>query len=212
MCTRQLSDVMLPGSFIHLGDGLKQESGVMWKQQLAPWLIYPPPTPPPYLLLPPGHVSRLLGVERIGDAAHDEHVQLESLLLLLFLPLHFLQVLLLLVARHRRAGAGGSDSAAVAAVGPERPAAAAAVAAAAPAATAVSVGASARGESRSSAAVRGGRLLGLRRQDLVPFLLAGRRVQHAESLPGGGNWKVEKDADLQSQISGGVGEVGRWGG
>lgn len=120
-----------------------------------------------YLLLPSGHIRRLLCVERIGDAAHHKHIQLESLFLLLLLSLHLLQVLLLLVAAHRRAGAGGSAAAAPAAAGLEPSAA-------------VAVGGSARGQTGSSEALRGRHLFVLHLQDLIPFLLAGRRVQHAK--------------------------------
>ncbi len=50
-----------------------------------------------HLLLPPSHVGGLLGVERVGDAPQDEHINLKfdfSLLFLFLEPLALLPLLL----------------------------------------------------------------------------------------------------------------------
>lgn len=134
-----------------------------------------------YLLLPAGHVGGLLGVEGVGDAAHDEDVELQLLLPLLLLPLQPLQLVLLLLTGHRGAGAGGPRRAAAAPAGLQPPGAPTATGAAAAAAARALAGAAGR-EPR-----RGGRqrlLAALLLYQLLRLLLAGRRVQHR----GGDGW------------------------
>ena len=153
-------------SWCHESEWFLLEVAAGLRAHLWSWSRFVSPFSPwAYLLLPSGHISRLLCVEWIGDAAHHKHIQLESLLLLLLLSLHLLQVFFLLVAAHRRAGAGGSANAAPAAPGLEPCAA-------------VAVGCSARGQPGSSEALRGRHLFVLHLQYLIPFLLTGRRVQH----------------------------------
>lgn len=65
-----------------------------------------------YLLLPSSHVSRLLCIKWVCNAAHHKYIELESLFPFLLFPLHLFQILFLFVARHRGAGAGGTAAAA----------------------------------------------------------------------------------------------------
>lgn len=143
------------------------------------WLQEAPSPAATHLLLPPGHVSGLLGVERVRDAPHHEDVELQAdapLLLLIQLPFGLISPL----AEYRGARAHGSSRSA----------------------TATTTGASrcvpppfpSRGRRRSLGAARRHQYLAaLLLQPLVRLLLAGRRVEHGAgwdawarpAIPGG---------------------------
>lgn len=122
--------------------------------------------PATHLLLPPGHVCGLLGVEGVRDASHHEDVELQAdppLLLLIQLPLGFVSPL----ADHRGARAPGSVRA-TAARAPRR----------------VPPPFPSRGGQRSlRTAGRHRHLAALLLQPLVRLLFAGRRVQHGARGP-----------------------------
>lgn len=117
--------------------------------------------PATHLLLPPGHVCGLLGVEGVRDASHHEDVELQAdppLLLLVQLPLGLVSPL----TDHRGARAPGSDRA-TAARAPRR----------------VPPPFPSRGGQRSlRTAGRRRHLAALLFQPLVRLLFAGGRVQH----------------------------------
>lgn len=114
-----------------------------------------------HLLLPPGHVSGLLGIKRVRDTSHHEDVELQAdppLMLLVQLPFGLLSSL----AEHGGARAHGSGRAAAAraprSVPPPFPS---------------------RGRQHSlRAAGRHQHIAALFFQPLVRLLFAGRRVQH----------------------------------
>lgn len=117
------------------------------------------PKAPSYLLLSPGHVRGLLGVEGVCDAAHDKNIQLQLLFAVLLVPVELLQVLLLL------AGGGGA-----------RACRTGAAAAAAGRQSARALAGPARGDAGTGLGCH--RLLALLLHYPIGFLLAGRRVQH----------------------------------